>query len=143
MPRIAWWYNKKYDRAGHVFQDRYKSGTIENDEYLLSVLRYIHNNPVKAQMVLTPEEYKWSSCKTYYNQSEYLGELTNSAFILGIFAENKESARDRFKEYMKQNNSDNKFLEIEVRPKKKSDESIYNEIQKILNVRSLAELQAM
>jgi putative transposase len=48
----AWWYNKKYDRAGHVFQDRYKSETVENDEYLLNVLRYIYKNPVKAQMVL-------------------------------------------------------------------------------------------
>jgi REP element-mobilizing transposase RayT len=65
----AWWYKKKYDRTGHVFQDRYKSETVENDECLLSVLRYIHKNPVKAQMVLKPEQYKWSSCKTYYDQS--------------------------------------------------------------------------
>ena len=139
----AWWYNKKYDRAGHVFQGRYKSQTVENEQYLLSVLRYIHNNPVKAQMVLTPVQYKWSSCNTYYDHPEYPGELTNSAFILGIFAENKESARDRFKEYMKQDDSEKKFLEIEVRPKKKSDESIYKEIQKILNIGSLAELQNM
>ena len=139
----AWWYNKKYDRAGHVFQDRYKSETVETDEYLLSVLRYIHKNPVKAEMVVKPEKYKWSSCEAYYNQSEYPGELTNTAFILGIFAENEESARDRFKEYMKQENSDNKFLEIEIRLKKKSDESIYKEIQAILNGQSLAELQAM
>jgi REP element-mobilizing transposase RayT len=139
----AWWYNKKYDRIGHVFQDRYKSETVENDEYLLSVLRYIHKNPVKAQMVITPEQYKWSSYKTYNDQSEYPGELTNTAFILGIFSENKESARDRFKEHMKQENSDNNFLEIEVRSKTKSDESIYEEIQTILNGQSLAELQTM
>lgn len=139
----AWWYNKKYDRAGHLFQDRYKSETVENDEYLLSVLRYIHKNPVKAQMVLKPEQYKWSSCKTYYCQSEYPVELANTAFILGILAENEDSARDRFREYMKQDNSDNKFLEIEVQLKKKSDESIYKEIQNILNGGSLSELQTM
>jgi REP element-mobilizing transposase RayT len=139
----AWWYNKKYDRVGHVFQDRYKSETVQNDEYLLSVLRYIHKNPVKDQMVLTPEQYKWSSCKTYINQSDYPGELTSTAFILGMFAEKTESARDRFREYMKQENSDNKFLEIEVRPNKKSDESIYKEIQTILNGQSLAKLQTM
>ena len=139
----AWWYNKKYDRAGHVFQDRYKSETVETDEYLLSVLRYIHKNPVKAKMVVKPEEYKWSSCKTYYNQAESLNELTNTAFILGIFAEDKESGKDRFKEYMKQEDYDDKFLEIERKMEKKSDESIYKEIQTILKRQSLAELQAM
>lgn len=139
----ACWYSKKYDRVGYVFQDRYKSETVETDEYLLSVLRYIHKNPVKAEIVVNPEKYKWSSCEAYYNQSEYPGELTNTAFILGIFAESEESARDRFKQYMKQGNSDNNFLEIEVRLKKKGDESIYKEIQTILNGQSLAELQAV
>ena len=139
----AWWYNNKYDRAGHVFQDRYKSEIVENDEYLVSVLRYIHNNPVKAQMIVKPEQYKWSSCKNYYSQWEYPGELINIAFILGIFSENEECARVRFKDYMKQGDSKNKFLEIEIKLKKKSDEIIYKEIQTMLNGQSLTELQAM
>ncbi|CQR71945.1 protein of unknown function DUF1568 [Sporomusa ovata] len=44
----ASWYNKKQERVGHVFQDRYKSEPIDSDAYLLSVLRYIHNNPVNT-----------------------------------------------------------------------------------------------
>ena len=44
----VYWYNWKYNRCGHLFQDRYKSETVENDVNLLSVLRYIHQNPVKA-----------------------------------------------------------------------------------------------
>jgi putative transposase len=44
----AYYFNKKYDRIGHLFQDRFKSEGIESDVYLLSAVRYIHNNPVKA-----------------------------------------------------------------------------------------------
>ncbi len=140
--RYAWWYNKKYDRVGHVFQDRYKSEPIEKEEYLLSVLRYIHNNPVKAQLALAAEEYKWSSCKSYYEQYEYPADITNTAFLLGLFAEDEKIARYRCKEFMKQENHD-KFLEIEDNQKKKSDESLYKEIQAILKGQSLEELQSM
>ena len=41
----VYWYNGKYSRTGHLFQDRYKSEVVENDEYFLTVLRYIHQNP--------------------------------------------------------------------------------------------------
>lgn len=51
----AWWYNWKYKRTGHVFQDRYKSECVEDDTYLLTVIRYIHQNPVKAGMVTKPD----------------------------------------------------------------------------------------
>ena len=48
MTRYAFYFNTKYERVGHLFQDRYKSVPVENDLYLLSAVRYIHNNPVKA-----------------------------------------------------------------------------------------------
>jgi REP element-mobilizing transposase RayT len=52
IKRIAgsyvYWYNLKYRRCGHLFQDRYKSETIEDDAYLLTVIRYIHQNPLKS-----------------------------------------------------------------------------------------------
>ncbi len=54
-------YNLKNNTVGHVFQDRFKSEVIEDDTYLIQVIRYIHNNPVKAGMVETPDEYEWSS----------------------------------------------------------------------------------
>ena len=46
--RFVYWYNTKYQRVGHLFQDRFKSEPVENDAYLLTVIRYIHQNPVKA-----------------------------------------------------------------------------------------------
>jgi len=44
----VYWYNWKYERCGHLFQERYKSEIVENDAHVLTVLRYIHQNPVKA-----------------------------------------------------------------------------------------------
>ncbi|MDD4495531.1 MAG: transposase, partial [Eubacteriales bacterium] len=51
----ACWYNRKYGRRGHVFQGRYGSECVENDDYMLTVIRYIYNNPVKAGIVQEPE----------------------------------------------------------------------------------------
>ena len=49
--QYVYWYNGKYERVGHLFQDRFRSEPVEDDAYLLSVLRYIHQNPVKAGIV--------------------------------------------------------------------------------------------
>lgn len=54
------WHNKKYDRVGHLFQNRYLSESVTTEEYLLIVLRYIHQNPVKAKLVSNISEYRWS-----------------------------------------------------------------------------------
>ncbi|MGV8147276.1 MAG: transposase [Alkaliphilus sp.] len=39
---FVYWYNSKYDRYGHLFQERFKSEVVENEAYLITVLRYIH-----------------------------------------------------------------------------------------------------
>jgi len=44
------WYNTKYERLGHLFQERFRSEVVEDDGYFLTVLRYIHQNPVKAKI---------------------------------------------------------------------------------------------
>jgi REP element-mobilizing transposase RayT len=49
--KFVYWYNWKYKRSGHLFQDRYKSEVVENDKYFLTVLKYIHQNPIKAKIV--------------------------------------------------------------------------------------------
>ena len=59
--RYATWFNKKYGRSGHLFQDRYKSEPVETDEYFLSVVIYIYQNPVKAGICRFSTEYEWSS----------------------------------------------------------------------------------
>lgn len=54
-------FNNKYNYVGHLFQSRYNAEIIEEDRYVLEVSRYIHLNPVRANMVEEPEDYPWSS----------------------------------------------------------------------------------
>ncbi|MBQ9443572.1 MAG: transposase [Lachnospiraceae bacterium] len=64
----ALYFNTKYERVGHLFQNRYKSVPAENDSAILSMVRYIHNNPEKAG-ICPANQYKWSSWR------EYMGEV--------------------------------------------------------------------
>ena len=68
--RYVYWYNWKYRRVGHLFQDRFKSEPINSDKYFLTVLRYIHQNPIKAKLCDTIKEYKWSSYREYIGDSK-------------------------------------------------------------------------
>jgi len=62
------WFNKKYGRCGHLFQERFKSEIVGTDAYFLTVLRYIHQNPIKAKLVEDISHYKWSSYGEYFSQ---------------------------------------------------------------------------
>jgi putative transposase len=54
-------YHKHYRTGGHIWQGRFKSPVIQNDEHLLAVLRYIEANPLRAKIVKRAEKYPWSS----------------------------------------------------------------------------------
>ncbi|AFA49429.1 transposase [Acetobacterium woodii] len=78
-------HNQKYGRTGHLFQNRYSSETVEDEPYLLTVLRYIHNNPLKAQMVKSLAEYKWSSYQNYLNAYDGIAEYVDADLIKSYF----------------------------------------------------------
>lgn len=59
------YFNNKYNLIGHLFQGRYFSELIDKDEYILQASRYVHLNPVRANMVTKPEDYQWSSYPMY------------------------------------------------------------------------------
>lgn len=61
----ALWYNMKYERTGHLFQDRFRSEAIEDRVYFLTVLRYIIWNPKKAGLCVYIDEYRYSSGREY------------------------------------------------------------------------------
>lgn len=63
--RYAQCFNKDSHRDGPLFRGRYKAILIEKDNYLAQVSRYIHLNPVSANIIKTPENYKWSSYQFY------------------------------------------------------------------------------
>ena len=59
--RYVYFVNKTYKRTGTLWEGRYKSSLIDSDRYLLTCMRYIEMNPVRANMVNHPGDYKWSS----------------------------------------------------------------------------------
>ncbi|HEV2063573.1 MAG TPA: transposase [Thermoanaerobaculia bacterium] len=58
-------FNGRHRRVGHLFQGRYKALLVEEDLYLLGLVRYIHRNPVEAGVVQRPGDYRWSSDRFY------------------------------------------------------------------------------
>jgi putative transposase len=55
------WFNGRYRRTGTLWEGRYKATVVEDERYLLTCMRYIELNPVRARMVTTPDEHPWSS----------------------------------------------------------------------------------
>ena len=66
----SYYFNHKYDRTGHLFQDRFMSEAVEDDAYLLTVFRYILKNPEKAG-ICPAKDYAWSSYNSYGNPSAF------------------------------------------------------------------------
>ena len=92
---FVYWFNWKYHRSGHLFQDRFISTTVDDDSYLLEVIRYIHQNPLKAGLVTALENFAWSSF------SDYLGTplIADTNFVLQMFSDDIGKAKILFKEF--------------------------------------------
>lgn len=134
--KYVYWYNVKYKRTGHLFQDRYKSEPVENEQYLMTVLRYIHQNPIKANLSNALEKYKWSS----YN--EYIMNQTSSIIDLEIILSimNKE----QFTKFNNENNNE-KCLDIMSNDKvnRITDEEANKVIIKISKCETTADFQGL
>lgn len=76
------YFNVRYGRSGHVFGTRFKSRLVERDRYFLALLRYIHMNPVKAGLAVSPEAYAWSSHRAYLGERDGIVRHTGEAFRL-------------------------------------------------------------
>jgi putative transposase len=57
----AQWWNRRHLRTGHVFQGRFGAQVVQNGDYLLTVVRYVVLNPVRAGIVSSPDQWPWSS----------------------------------------------------------------------------------
>lgn len=104
----ARYFNKKYMRIGHVFQDRYRSENVHDDKYLLALIRYVHQNPVKPG-IGTISGYRWSSYKEYLSKVRVLVEVDE---LLGMFSNNRKYAVEEFVRFNNETTEDN-FLDIE------------------------------
>ncbi len=100
----AYYFNQKYERSGHLFQDRFRSEPVEDDAYLLSVIRYIHKNPEKAG-IAKAEKYRWSSYAAYLSPC---GEIDNSLALDML------GGPERFVEFMR-SGTDESCLDMQER----------------------------
>lgn len=82
LTKYARWYNIKYGRSGALIANRYKSVSVEIDEYFLQLIRYVHQNPIKAGIAEKVEDYPYSSFIEYINESD----LTNTDFLLQMIS---------------------------------------------------------
>lgn len=133
----VYWYNWKYDRSGHLFQDRYRSEAVEDEKYLLAVLRYIHQNPLKAGIVNDIKEYRWSSYKDYIDEAT----IVDTDYILDIINEDREKAIRTFIEFHKKED-DVKYLDINEKRRIKDDEAI-EIIKKLCNIQHCTYIQKL
>ena len=72
--RYVYWYNVKYRRVGHLFQDRFKIEPVEDDTYFLTVLRYIHRISAKAKMCRKSADYLYSSYQEYIGEERLIDQ---------------------------------------------------------------------
>ncbi len=105
--KYAIYFNNKYDKVGHLFQDRYYSETISDNLQLLVASRYIHLNPVRAGLTQKPEEYKWSSYTTYISNSINNLVEPNSVLSLLLSLDSKVSPSNIYKNFVEMNTLSN------------------------------------
>jgi putative transposase len=98
----VYWYNFKYERIGHLFQERFKSERVESRSYFITVLRYIHQNPLKAGLAKSVWECKWTSTHEYVHQVD----MVDIDLGLQLFSEDRQIAMRLFIDYMQQQNQD-------------------------------------
>lgn len=132
----VYWYNMKYDRSGHLFQERFQSESIEDRAYFLTVLRYIHQNPLKAGLVRDAFESKWTSIYEYISESK----IVDIDFGLDLISNNRREAIRLYTEFMRQHNDD-QCLDISVRVRKTDQE--VREILQRLGIPNKSVLQQM
>jgi REP element-mobilizing transposase RayT len=132
----VYWYNLKYFRVGHLFQDRFKSEVVETDAYLKAVIRYIHRNPLKAGMVERLEDYSWSSFGEFLGLND--AQLVDKDFVLKLFAEDMNQAISNFKTFNEIDSDDN-CMDISNR-KRLTDERAIELIKRKFSLRSIKDI---
>ena len=125
----SWFFNEKYERTGHLFQDRFRSEPIHDSSYLLTSFRYILQNPLKASICQT-ETYPWSSYRFYGDENSFVDTEIFQTMIGGF---------DDYQQFLSLEES-SECLEFRIR--NKNDESARQKLCSILGVSDGMKLQS-
>lgn len=97
--RYTQYYNRKLKRTGHLFQGRFKAILVDQNNYLLELVRYIHLNPLRAKFVNNPEHYRWSSHVSYRKGVDTSWLTTD--WVLSQFSLDQATARELYGIFIK------------------------------------------
>lgn len=130
------WYNKKYDHTGHVFQQRYKALLCDKENYLLQLIKYIHYNPVKAN-ISNNLNYKWSS---HVHYTKMFNGLVDIHEVLPMFAPDINRAVEQYLQFMEQETEELRskdhleFMLKSYQPPQSSTEAGQLDIQQLIEM---------
>ena len=119
----AGYFNSKYSRTGHLFQDRFLSEVVDSEAYLITVFRYILNNPAKAN-ICPASEYLWNSYRAYRNPESFV-DTSALAGMIGTW--------EQYAQFISLENSDTC---MEYYTQRESDEHAMNVLRHTLNLKS-------
>lgn len=105
--RYAKYYNYKMKRTGPVFEDRYTGILVQDEGYLFTLIRYIHNNPVSAKICKTMDEYKWSSDIFYRINMVNMVDIDE---FLNMLSLNRTKAIEKYIELMEEDFIDDEIM---------------------------------
>lgn len=132
--RYAGWYNRKYGRIGHLFQDRYRSENVETEQYFMTVLRYILQNPMKAGLEKQPGSYRWSSYLAY---AKGTGLITDTQYAVNMAGE-----RETLVQFLREANDDQVMDDFSP-GMRLSDEQARNIMKQVSQCATLTEFQKL
>ncbi len=93
----AQYFNATHKRHGHLFQDRFKSKMVQDDNYLIALSAYVHSNPTSIKKYEDcPEKYEFSSLSVYLGLKQDPYELIDDGFLMSMFGPNSKIARKNY-----------------------------------------------
>lgn len=130
----ACWFNMKYSRTGFLQQGRYHSEPVETQEYLYTVIRYIHHNPFKAGLESFPgESYPWTSLFSYIHQNNNLVSTSHITNLIGGY--------DSFINYHNKTTDNDQCMDVETIRKRLPDDVAKQIIYDTCNCSNTKEFQ--
>ncbi len=96
------YFNRLNGRSGHLFQGRYKGIVIDVDNYLLELSRYLHLNPVRGGMVKRPEEYAYSSYRSFIGLGRKREGIVSRDRIWGMISGDERRAAQKYRRYVEE-----------------------------------------
>ena len=107
--RYAYITNRRLNRTGHLFERRHRARFILDETYLATLVRYIHRNPITANIVDQAIHYPWSSHRDYVGGSRHSWLTTD--FVLARFADHRQTAIKAFRDFVESEKEDESPIE--------------------------------